>query len=117
MLDTQQNENEAACGGSALTAVLGDLADQFECHALSRSIDDVEAAGQAMRAARAEIERYQAGLGDLARYAEHLRMQRDELLAALGSMLFDLGNFDTDEDRIAEFRRLRRQARKLVPNA
>jgi len=25
MLDTQQNENEAACGGSALTAVLGDL--------------------------------------------------------------------------------------------
>jgi hypothetical protein len=25
MLDTQQNENEAACGGSALTAVLGNL--------------------------------------------------------------------------------------------
>lgn len=57
MLDTRQNENEAACGGSALTAELGALADQFECHALSRSIDDVEAAGRAMRAAKADIER------------------------------------------------------------
>jgi hypothetical protein len=54
-LNDQQNQNEAACGGSALTAVLGDLADQFECHALSRSIDDIEAAGRAMRAAAAEI--------------------------------------------------------------
>lgn len=56
-MNDQQTTNEAACGGSALTAELGALADQFECHALSRSIDDVEAAGRAMRAAKAEIER------------------------------------------------------------
>jgi len=52
-----QDQTEAACGGSALTAELGALADQFECHALSRSIDDVEAAGRAMRAAKAEVDR------------------------------------------------------------
>ena len=56
-MNDQQNQNEAACGGSALTAVLGALADQFECHALSRSIDDIEAAGRAMRDAKAEIKR------------------------------------------------------------
>ena len=48
---------EAADGQSQLTAELGALADQFECHAASRSIDEVEAAGRAMRAAKAEIER------------------------------------------------------------
>lgn len=59
-MNDQQHQNEAACGGSALTAGLGDLSDQFECHALSRSIDDIEAAGRAMRSAKAEIERMQA---------------------------------------------------------
>lgn len=56
-MDNQQNQNEAADGRSALTAVLGALADQFECHAASRSIDEVESAGRAMRAAKADIER------------------------------------------------------------
>ena len=57
-----QDQTEAACGGSALTAELGALADQFECHALSRSIDDIEAAGRAMRAAMTEIERLRDAL-------------------------------------------------------
>ena len=57
-----ENQNEAADGGSDLTAELGALADQFECHALSRSIDDVEAAGRAMRSAKAEIERLRAAI-------------------------------------------------------
>lgn len=56
-MSEQKDTNEAADGGSALTAELGALADQFECHALSRSIDDVEAAGRAMRAAKDTIER------------------------------------------------------------
>jgi hypothetical protein len=56
-----KDQNEAACGGSALTAELGSLADQFECHALSRGIAEVEAAGRAMRAALAEIERLRIG--------------------------------------------------------
>lgn len=56
-MDEQQPKNEAADGRSALTAVLGDLADQFECHALSMGIDDIEAAGRAIRIAKAEIER------------------------------------------------------------
>jgi hypothetical protein len=61
-MSEQKDQNEAACGGSALTAELGALADQFECHALSRSIDDVEAAGRAMRSAKAEIERLRAAI-------------------------------------------------------
>ena len=93
-MNDQQNQNEAACGGSALTAVLGTLADQFECHALSRSIDDIEAAGRAMRDAKAEIERYLAGLGDLARYAKHLQAR-------------------IDAEQIAEWER----HQKAVPNA
>lgn len=64
-MSEQQNQNEAAGGGSALTAQLGALADQFECHAASRSIDDVEAAGRAMREAKAEIERLRDALENL----------------------------------------------------
>ena len=59
-MNDQQTTNEAADGGSDLTAELGALADQFECHAASRSINDVEAAGRAMRAAVVEIESLQA---------------------------------------------------------
>lgn len=51
--------------------VLGDLADQFECHALSRSIDDIESAGRAMRAAKAEIERLSEALKKANEQAEH----------------------------------------------
>lgn len=46
-----------ASGVSALIAQLGALADQFECHSLSRGIDDIEAAGRAMREAKDTIER------------------------------------------------------------
>jgi hypothetical protein len=42
---------------TALTDKLGRLADQFECHAASRGIDQVEEAGSAMRAAKWEIDR------------------------------------------------------------
>ena len=56
-LNDQQHQNEAACGVSALIAQLGALADQFECHSLSRGIDDIEAAGRAMREAKDTIER------------------------------------------------------------
>lgn len=71
-----KDQNEAACGGSALTAELGALADQFECHALSRSINDVEAAGRAMRAAVAEINRLRAS----ERSAWNAALVRDEAL-------------------------------------
>lgn len=52
-----RHQNEATGGLSALTELLGDLADQFECHAASRGIGQVEEAGRAMRAAKHEIER------------------------------------------------------------
>ena len=52
---------------------------------------------------------------------KRVEQQRDDLLVALNQMLFDFGLFDTNEDRLAEFRRLRRQAREfvaaMVPNA
>jgi hypothetical protein len=78
-IETPQTENEAAGGqsraaegGANLTAVLGALADQFECHALSRSIDDIEAAGRAMRDAKAEVERLRASLAEALEVGSHL---------------------------------------------
>ena len=51
-------DDENPAGGlSELTDVLGLLASDFESHPLSRSIEDCEAAGRAMREAKAEIER------------------------------------------------------------
>ena len=47
---------------SALECILGDLADDFECHGLSRCIDDIEAAGRAMRSAKQTIERMRAAI-------------------------------------------------------
>jgi len=41
----------------------------------------------------------------------------DATAEMLRRMLFDFGDFDTDEDRLAEFRRLRKEARKMVQNA
>ena len=41
-----------------------------------------------------------------------------ELEKGLASMLFDFGLFDSDEERLQEFKRLRREARLiLTPNA
>lgn len=56
------NQAEAACVWSELASELGALADRFECHALSRSLDDMEAAGRVMRTARDEIEMLRAAL-------------------------------------------------------
>ena len=47
---------------SALECILGGLADDFECHAMSRCIDDVESAGRAMRSAKQVIERMRAAI-------------------------------------------------------
>ena len=47
---------------SSLVGTLAVLSDDFECHAVSRSIDDVEAAGRAMRAAKKVIERMLAAI-------------------------------------------------------
>jgi hypothetical protein len=46
--------------------------------------------------------------GALARVRAHL------LETALQTFLFDFGQFDTDEERLAEFRRLRKAARPLL---
>jgi hypothetical protein len=58
-------EQSRVRGLSVLTytlGMLGSLADQFECHAASRSIDDIEAAGRAMRAAKYTIEQLMAAI-------------------------------------------------------
>lgn len=55
-MNDHEHQDEAAGGLSGLTELLWALADQFECHAASRGIDQVEEAGRAMRAAKREIE-------------------------------------------------------------
>ena len=71
------NDENPAGGLSALTDVLGLLADDFECHPLSRSIDDCEAAGRAMREAKDTIDMLQSWEADATARAElleqHLR--------------------------------------------
>lgn len=49
--------------------------------------------------------------GEKAKKAE---AQRDELIAMVESMLFDFMKFDTDEERLKEFKRLRESASELV---
>ena len=100
------SKNEAACGGLALTVVLGDLADKFECHALSRSIDDIEAAGRAMRAAKAEIEQMRSAL-DLCEMAltewdnEGLAKQaKKAIYAAIGTPMARLYGCCAEDDNM-----------------
>lgn len=77
-------EVEKLDGGlSALTEVLGLLADDFECHPLSRSIDDCEAAGRAMREAKSAIERLVAAIETTLDENGHLADGEDCTLIAL----------------------------------
>jgi len=41
-------------------------------------------------------------------------IQREELLASLEAFMFDFGKFDCDEDRLEEFKRIRKQARAAI---
>lgn len=61
-MERDESKTEVSDGLYELTALLGDLADQFECHAASRGIDHVEEAGRAMRAAKNALERQRRAL-------------------------------------------------------
>ena len=69
----------------------------------------LELNGQKLSLTRANERWYAAG--EKAKKAEE---QKSELLLALESMLFDFGKFETDNERLSEFRRLRKDACDIV---
>lgn len=61
-METPQHQAKPEYSQPELINLLGQLANQFECHAASRGIYQVEEAGRAMRAAKHEIERMSDGI-------------------------------------------------------
>lgn len=54
---------------------------------------------------------------ELEKERDALKALNSELVEALKTFLFDFGDFDTNEERIAEFRRARQGARTVVAKA
>ena len=69
--DSRAEEAEAS-----LTDVLGRLANQFEWQPLSCSIYEMTAAGRAMRAAKAEIERLREAAGSVPNWRQYEELAR-----------------------------------------